>query len=71
MAESQGRYAEAEPLYARAVETALQTLGQDHPNTQIFINNFVGCLQQAIAAGQGDLLSAHPLTQAVLGQLRG
>lgn len=71
MAESQGRYAEAEPLYARAVEIALQTLGQDHPNTQIFINNFVDCLQQAIAAGQGDLLSAHPLTQAVLGQLRG
>jgi tetratricopeptide (TPR) repeat protein len=68
--ESQGRYSEAEPLYARAVEILLQTLGQNHPNTQTTINNFQGCVQQAIVAGQGDLLSAHPLTQAVLQQLQ-
>ena len=70
MAESQGRYDEAEPLFARAVEILLQTLGQNHPNTQAGMNNFVGCVQQAIVTGQGDLLSAHPLTQLVLGQLR-
>ena len=67
---SQGRYSEAEPLYTRAVAIALQTLGQDHPNTQTFIGNFVGFWQKAVEAGQGDLLSDHPLTQQVLEQLR-
>ena len=70
MAESQGRYDEAEPLFARAVEILLQTLGQDHPNIQESITNFVDCLQKAIAGGQGDLLSAHPLTQFLLKEIK-
>jgi tetratricopeptide (TPR) repeat protein len=65
--QQQGRYSEAEPLYARGV-VILQNL--DHPNTQAGIYNFVGCLQEAIAAGQRGLLSAHPLTQFFLEQLQ-
>ncbi|NJL85060.1 MAG: tetratricopeptide repeat protein [Leptolyngbyaceae cyanobacterium SM1_1_3] len=61
-----GRYPEAEPLYAQAVSILLQALGLDHPNTQTVINNFVGCLQQAVAAGEAEQLSDHPLTQALL-----
>ncbi len=65
--EAIGRYGEAEPLYARCLEIALQALGQDHPNTQTFLSNFVRCLQAAVA--QGVVLSDHPLTQAILAQL--
>ena len=64
--EQQGRHIEAELLYARAIEISLQALGQDHPNTQTFIRNFIGCVQQAIQAGQRGQLSEHPLTQNIL-----
>ncbi|NEQ34652.1 MAG: tetratricopeptide repeat protein, partial [Leptolyngbya sp. SIO4C5] len=63
---SMGRYPEAEPLYAQAVSVWLQVLGPDHPNTRTGIDNFAGCLQQAIAAGQVGQLSDHPLTQWLL-----
>ncbi len=44
-----GRYGEAEPLYARCLEIFLRVLGQDHPSTQTVFNNFVTCLQAAVA----------------------
>jgi tetratricopeptide (TPR) repeat protein len=66
---SQGRYGDAEPLYMQAIVIAYQRLGENHPNTITVFNNFRTCLQQALAAGQGDRLSEHPLTQSLLQQL--
>jgi len=63
---SQGRYAEAEPLYTQALEIMLNQLGEHHPQTQIVGQNFVGFLQQVIAAGRTAELS--DLTQARLAQ---
>ena len=67
---SQRRYSEAEPLYLRALAILFDRLGENHPNTQAGWRNFVGCLQQAIQAGQAAQLSNHPTTQGVLEQLR-
>jgi tetratricopeptide (TPR) repeat protein len=67
---SQARYAEAEPLYVKAITIFYQRLGEEHPNTTNAFNNFYTYLQKALAAGQGDRLSDHPLTQALLAQLR-
>jgi tetratricopeptide (TPR) repeat protein len=67
---AQERYNAAELLYARALEILLQKLGTEHPMTETIRGNFVACLQDAIAANQDDQLSDHPLTQAILAQLR-
>jgi len=37
--ESQGKYAEAEPLYKRALEITEKALGPEHPCVGIFLNN--------------------------------
>jgi hypothetical protein len=66
--ESQGRYGEAEPLYVQALGILVQQLGEDHPNTQKGLGNFIKCLNQALQSGQADTLSDHPFTQAVLQQ---
>ncbi|NJL22919.1 MAG: tetratricopeptide repeat protein, partial [Leptolyngbyaceae cyanobacterium SM1_3_5] len=67
---SQGRYGDAEPLYARSLTILESQLGANHPNTQTCKQNFLSLLNQAIAAGQTTQLSDHPLTQAVLQQLQ-
>ncbi|MCU0523379.1 MAG: tetratricopeptide repeat protein [Elainella sp. Prado103] len=66
---SQERYGEAEPLYLQALTILVQKLGVDHPNTKTAWQNFLYCLQQAIATGQSDRLSDHPITQDLLKQL--
>ena len=38
-----GRYADALPLYERAVAIALPVLGEQHPTTQIFWRNLRSC----------------------------
>ena len=38
--EAQGKYAEAEPLFRRAVEIFEKSLGADHPNTQTVRKNY-------------------------------
>ncbi len=40
--DSQGRYAEAEPLYARALQLRREVLGERHPNTIASLNNLAG-----------------------------
>ncbi|MDB9529788.1 tetratricopeptide repeat protein [Oscillatoria sp. CS-180] len=67
---SMKRYDTAEPLYLEAISILLKQLGEDHPTTQIANSNFVSCLRAALDAGQGELLSEHPVTQALLAQLR-
>jgi tetratricopeptide (TPR) repeat protein len=44
--ESQGRYTEAEPLYLQALAIAEQALGENHPNTIIFRENYNICLRR-------------------------
>jgi hypothetical protein len=64
--EFQGRYAEAEPLYLKALAIWMPVLGETHPHTQTAQGNFCYLVQQAIAPGRAGELSNHPLTQAVL-----
>jgi hypothetical protein len=66
----QGRYGEAEPLYVQALEILVNTLPENHPYIQSGLSNFMGLVQQAVAAGRVGELSDHPLTQAVLQKLR-
>jgi tetratricopeptide (TPR) repeat protein len=68
--ESQGRYSEAEPLYLRTLAILMNVLGENHPNTQTVWGNFCHLVQQAVEAGQAGELSDHPITQAVLQQMR-
>ncbi len=58
---SQGKYAEAEPLYRRALAIAEATLGPEHPNVAPGINN-LGALYLA----QGKYAEAEPLFQRSL-----
>ncbi|EKQ68095.1 Flp pilus assembly protein TadD [Leptolyngbyaceae cyanobacterium JSC-12] len=58
---SQGRYAEAEPLYTQALEIRRSQLGPDHPTTASCLNNLAG-----LYASQGQYAEAEPLlTQAL------
>ncbi|MFN9732881.1 MAG: tetratricopeptide repeat protein, partial [Microcystis sp.] len=36
-----GRYAEAEPLYVRAIAIYRERLGENHPHTQTATENFI------------------------------
>jgi tetratricopeptide (TPR) repeat protein len=68
--ESQGRYEQAEPLYLRTLEIRVNCLGENHPDTQTALNNFWYLIQQAVQNGKAGELSAHPLTQRILQEVR-
>ena len=53
---AQARYAEAEPLFKRSIELQEKTLGRDHPDTAIVINNLA-----ALYMKQGRYTEAEPL----------
>lgn len=42
----QGKYAEAEPLFKRALAICERALGPDHPHTQTVRRNYDGLLQE-------------------------
>nr|NCR19565.1 tetratricopeptide repeat protein [Microcystis aeruginosa LL13-03]NCR68996.1 tetratricopeptide repeat protein [Microcystis aeruginosa LL11-07] len=42
--QSQGSYPEAEPLYLEAINIATQVLGENHPHTQTFYQNYLRML---------------------------
>jgi tetratricopeptide (TPR) repeat protein len=44
--DSQGRYAEAEPLYVQALEIAQRQLGANHPDTITFRENLQALREQ-------------------------
>ncbi|NJO76900.1 MAG: tetratricopeptide repeat protein, partial [Leptolyngbyaceae cyanobacterium RM1_406_9] len=67
---SQGRYAQAEPLYLRALAILLNVLGIDHPNSQQVWQNFQIFLSQAIQEGRTRELSDNPMTQTELSKIR-
>jgi CHAT domain-containing protein len=54
--ESQGRYAEAEPLYQRTVAIFEKALGPEHPNVGAALNNLAGLYES-----QGRYAEAEPL----------
>ena len=59
---AQGKLAEAEPLYRRALEGREQQLGAHHLSTLISVNNLAQLLQ-----AQGKLAEAEPLRRRVAG----
>ena len=65
-----GRYGEAEPLYIRALDIQSKVLPAEHPWNEAGRGNFRSMLKAALEAGQADQLSVHPMTQAVLRELR-
>jgi len=54
-------YAEAWPLFERALAVHEQVLGPEHPHTALSLNNLARLLQD-----QGDLAGARPLLERVL-----
>jgi tetratricopeptide (TPR) repeat protein len=54
--DSQGRYAEAEPLYLQALELSKRLLGEDHPNVATSLNNLAYLYES-----QGRYDQAEPL----------
>ena len=48
---AQGQYAEAEPLYRRALEILEAGLGPDHPSVAMVLENLAGLLRHL---GRGD-----------------
>ena len=59
--QSQGRYADAEPLYKRALGVKEKILGPDHPDVASILDN-LGMLFQA----QGNYAEAEPLLEKSL-----
>ena len=59
--QAQGKYAEAEPLFQRALAISEQQLGKDHPDTASSLNNLAGLYQ-----AQGKYAEAEPLYQRAL-----
>ena len=57
----QGRYAEAEPLYKRALAIREKALGPDHPDVAKALNNLAVLYQK-----QGRYAEAEPLYKRAL-----
>ena len=58
---ARARYAEAEPLYRRALAIREQALGPDHPHTANCLNNLA-----LLYSGQGQYAAAEPLYRRAL-----
>ena len=80
--QAQGRYADAEPLYKRALTIREKALGPDHPNVAVSLNNLAGLYQtqgryaeaeplykQSLAINEEALGSDHPNTALSLNNL--
>jgi tetratricopeptide (TPR) repeat protein len=58
---AQGRYAEAEPLYARSLQIYEQKLGADHPHTATSLNNLALLYKSQGRYGEAEPLYARSL----------
>jgi tetratricopeptide (TPR) repeat protein len=54
--QAQGQFADAEPLFVKALEARRRVLGEEHPHTLISMNNLA-----AVHMGQGQFAKAEPL----------
>ena len=61
MLKTQGKLAEAEPLYRRALAIREEKLGDDHPDVAQSLNNLALLLKT-----QGKLAEAEPLSRRAL-----
>jgi tetratricopeptide (TPR) repeat protein len=81
--QSQGHYAEAEPLYKRALAIAEKVPGPEHPNVAAGLNNLAGLYhnqgrnteakplyKRALAIDENALGPEHPTTKAIRENLR-
>ena len=66
----QQRLAEAEPLLHQALQIFQAALGNEHPYVQETLNRLVNLIATAIQTGQMDVLSEHPVTQALIPQIQ-
>ena len=68
--QDQGKYAEAEPLYRRAIEIDEKALGKDHPDVAIRYNNLADLLQDQgkYDRGRAALSAGHRDRRKVLGK---
>ena len=44
--DAQGKYAEAEPLFQRALAIVVKVLGPEHPNVAQMLENYAGLLRK-------------------------
>jgi tetratricopeptide (TPR) repeat protein len=58
---TQGRYAEAEPLFKQALMIGEKTLGLDHPTFVTFLNNYEGLLRQTSRQAEAEQLITRVL----------
>jgi tetratricopeptide (TPR) repeat protein len=67
---SQGRYAEAQPLYLQALELWKRLLGEEHPAVTTSLNNLAGLYksQGRYAEAQPLYLQALELRKRLLGE---
>ena len=56
---TQGRYAEAEPLYKRALAIFEKALGPDHPNVAGSLENYAALLRKTIRKRKAKKLEAR------------
>ncbi len=56
--DNQSKYAEAEPLYKRALAIDEKALGPDHPSVAISLENYAALLRKT---GRGDLATMMEL----------
>ena len=57
--DSQGKYAEAEPLYKRALKIAEKALGKDHPHVAFMLENMAKCYREMGKKNKAEKLEAR------------
>ncbi|NJL42169.1 MAG: tetratricopeptide repeat protein [Leptolyngbyaceae cyanobacterium SM1_4_3] len=65
-----GCYSEAEPLYLKSLEISVGWRGENHRHTRNIRNNYRYLIQQMVESDRTQELSSHPITQALLQQIR-
>ena len=56
---AQGRYAEAEPFYQRALAIFEKTLGPEHPHVAQSLENYAALLRQTARADEAERMEAR------------
>ncbi len=56
---TQGKYAEAEPLYKRALFVLTKALGPDHPNVALMLENYAASLRKMNRGDEAETLEAR------------
>ncbi len=59
---AQGRYAEAEPLYKRALAISEKALGPDHPNVATSLENYAAVLRKTGRTSEAANIEARAKT---------